>query len=726
MSLPTIQASLLHCIRNKSYWKTRQVHSQIVLNFLSSDIYLANLIIESYFKCGQPQLAYLTFDQMPERDSVSWGQIISSYSKCKQHDKAIEYFHMMGQQGCSPNRSCLLSALNACSSLSMLMEGKQLHSQIIKRISPVDVIVGNILIDFYSKCGELSESRKAFDDILVKDLVSWTSLLSGYCQSGLATEAWGMFTFMMEQGMGFSYHAFSVAAKACAEINDVKCGEGLHSLIVKTGFESHVFVASALLDMYSKHGKITSGRHIFDSMDEPNIVSWTSIITGYVQNDEGEEALKLFRRQTQLGILPDAFSISSILAACANIPALEYGKQLHCLNVKLGFEFQTFAGNSLLGMYSRCGCLEDARAVHASIGKPNVITWTAMIAGYAQHGRGTEALEIFHQMRETKVKPNAITLLAILSACSRSGLIEEGIKYFQSMGKDYDIEAREEHFTCMVDLLARAGRVKEAEEFMRGMPFEPSASAWGALLSGYMACGDLKMASKCAEELLRLEPSSASNIVTLANMYASLGKWEEMGRIRGLMKEKSLKKESGYSWIEIGEKLSVFGVRDQLHPQSDVIYEVLHLLSIEEGSLAVCQLPVQSTLNLPIDPRFVSYKWCSINQPLKLLSRSPLSILTSLLIQSPVSVDKCEVTILSSRDTELNNSHFLFKTIFVTFEHSQQKFPTPKSVSSTDYSQASPVCNTSRNLLNPLPRWPLESPVSTARVCLSLSMASAT
>ncbi|XP_068643433.1 pentatricopeptide repeat-containing protein At2g13600-like isoform X2 [Aristolochia californica] len=544
MSLTSIQASLLHCIRIKSYRKTQQIHAHIVLNFLSSDIYLANLIIESYFKCGQPQLAYFTFDQMPERDSVSWGQIISSFSKSKQPDRAIEYFQMMGQQGCNPNRSSLLSALNACSNLSKLIEGKQLHSQTVKRISPLDVIVGNILIDFYSKCGELSESRKAFDEIPVKDLVSWTSMLSGYCQSGLATEAWGIFTFMMKQGMGFSYHAFSVTAKACAEVEDVKPGEGLHSLVIKTGFESHVFVASALLDMYSKHGKISSGRHIFDSMDEPNVVSWTSIITGYAQIDEGEEALKLFRQQIQLGILPDAFSISSMLAACANIPALDYGKQLHSLIVKLGFEFQTFAG-------------------------------------YAQHGRGTDALGIFYQMREAKVRPNSITLVAVLSACSRSGLVEDGIGFFQSMGQVYDIEAQEEHYTCMVDLLARAGRVKEAEEFMKGMPFEPSASAWGALLSGCRACGDLNLASKCAEELFRLEPSSASNTVTLANMYAAQGKWEQMGRVRVLMKDKSLKKESGYSWIEIRGELSVFGVSDHLHPQSNVIYEILHLLLLD-------------------------------------------------------------------------------------------------------------------------------------------------
>ncbi|KAF8398734.1 hypothetical protein HHK36_014592 [Tetracentron sinense] len=570
---------LLSSIRTKSLRQAQQIHAQILINSIFPDTHLANLTVEAYFKCGKPHVAFKVLDKMPERDSFSWSPAIAFYSINKESEKALHVFRLMNREGCDPNRSSLISSLNSCCSLLKLIQGKQIHSQILKKIPPSDVLVGNVLIHFYSKCGQLNEAEKAFNGILDRDLVSWSSMLSGYSQNGLSKKAWEFFALFNNQAMGFSHYAFSVAAKACGELEEIKQGEELHCLVLKTGFQFHVFVASALLDMYAKHGILTCARKIFDSMLEPNVVSWTSIITGYVQIDEAEEALKLFRLQIRMGIQPDPYSLSSILAACANIPALEFGKQVHALNVKSGFEFEVFAGNSLVGMYSRCGSLSDAEGTLASMSIRDVITWTAMIAGFAQHGHGRKALEMFNRMREAKMEPNAVTFVAVLSACSRSGMIEEGVHHFRSMETVYGIEAGEEHYTCMVDILARAGRVKEAEEFMRNMPFEPSARAWGSLLSGCRACGDLELGLKCAEELFRLEPKSASNHVLLANMYAANGRWEEMGRIRGLMKEKGLKKESGYSWIEVGKDVSIFGVGDNLHPQRHLIYATLHQLS---------------------------------------------------------------------------------------------------------------------------------------------------
>ncbi|XP_043696352.1 pentatricopeptide repeat-containing protein At2g33680-like isoform X2 [Telopea speciosissima] len=300
----------------------------------------------------------------------------------------------MNQEGCDPNRSSLISCLNSCGNLSKWIEGKQIHTQVLKKLPPSDVIVGNVLIDFYSKCGKLSEAAQAFDEIPIRDSVSWNSMLSGYSRNGRSGEAWKLFSTMKIQGMEFSHQTFSIAAKACGELKDIKEGEQLHCLVLKTGFESHVVVSSALLDMYVKLGYISWSRKVFNSMAETNVVSWTSIISGYVQIDEGAEALKLFKQQILVGVLPDAHSLSSILAACANIPALEFGKLIHACIMKLGYEFQIFAGNSLVAMYSRCGCLFDAQRTLDSMNLKDVITWTSIISGYAQHGQATKALEI--------------------------------------------------------------------------------------------------------------------------------------------------------------------------------------------------------------------------------------------------------------------------------------------------------------------------------------------
>ncbi|KAL5993465.1 hypothetical protein ACLOJK_014390 [Asimina triloba] len=561
--------------------KTQQMQDRILIKSQFPDALTSNLTAEACIGFGKPPRAPCMFEQTPMRDSLSWGEVIAAYARNKQPEKVIWALQSMIKEEHTPDRSTLISAINSCGHLSKLIQGRQLHSQILKRIPPADAIVGNVVICFYSKCGELPDARRAFDDITEKDLVSWTTLLSGYSQNGFSREALNIFVLIHSLELGSSHYAFSVTAKACGELEGSKLGQELHALVIKTGFESYVVVASALLDMYSKQENITDARRIFDSMAEPNVVSWTSIITGYVQVDEGEEALQLFRWQIRENVWPDAFSLSSILAACANIPALEFGKQVHAFIVRLGFEFQLFAGNSLVGMYSKCGCLSDARRIHESMCEHDVVTWTSMIAGCAQHGHGVEALQIFRQMIESNVRPNSVTFVAILSACSRSGLVDEGIRHFRSMGVNYGLDACEEHYTCMVDLLARAGRVKEAEALMKEMPFEPSASIWGALLNGCKSSGELGLGLKCAEQLFRLEPASASNHILLANMYAAEGRWDEMGRMRELMKEKGLKKGSGYSWIEIGMEVNVFGVSDTLHPQSDLIYSMLHCLSLE-------------------------------------------------------------------------------------------------------------------------------------------------
>ncbi|KAK1296966.1 Pentatricopeptide repeat-containing protein [Acorus calamus] len=487
----------------------------------------------------------------------------------------------------NPDRSSLISALTSCRNLLKRVEGRQLHSQVVKRIPPADVILGNVLIAFYARCGDIDEALRAFDEITKRDLVSWNSMLSGYLQCGLYREAWEFFAMMHRQYIGFSDDSFSVAAKCCGSFRGAREGEELHCLAVKAGFESHVVVASMLLDMYSKCGEIGMARKVFDSMAEPNIVSWTSIITGCVRCDRGEDALRLFRDQLRIGIRPDPYSFSSIISACANLPALLFGRSVHALAVRSGYEFETFTCNSLVEMYSRCGCLSDARRVHDSMGVRDVITWTSMISGCAQHGEGQTALEIFEQMIREGVKPNWVTFVAVLSACGRSGLVDEGVYHFHLMGEVYGVEAREEHYTCLVDLLARAGRVHEAYEIIKKrMPFQAGASTWGALLNGCRVIGELKLGLICAEELLVLEPNTASNHVLLANMYAKNGMWEEMGRVRGLMKEKGLKKESGYSWIEVGKEMYVFGAGDSQHALHEFMFEVLRCLSeeMEENS----------------------------------------------------------------------------------------------------------------------------------------------
>ncbi|XP_031475504.1 pentatricopeptide repeat-containing protein At5g04780, mitochondrial-like [Nymphaea colorata] len=562
-----------HCIPLIISWKS--LFNKLF--FISPEIGLRRWSSTSLFDAHQ------AFAESPEQNLASWAALITSLYREKRFEEVISLFRLIQRSGNGrwDSRPVMLSVLNSCAKLAALPEGRQIHSLAIKTNSVSDVVGRNVLISLYGKCCKLEDAVKVFDEMPERDLVSWSSVLSGLSQNGLAWEALEFSVDMHRQGVGFNDYGFCVVLKACIDLSSSYNGMSVHCLVIKTGFEDHVFVASSLVDMYGKCGDTQCARRAFDQMKEPNVVSWTSVIASYVQSDNGEEGLQLFREQMRVGMSPDPFSFSCILSACANLPALDQGKQIHAQVIKFGYAMQVFAGNSLIDMYSKCGCLADAKQVHVEMPIRNVVSWTGIISGYAHHGFGTEALHMFELMKEAEIKPNSVTFVCVLHACSHSGLIEEGMKHFNSMKKDFGVEPSEEHYTCMIDLLGRAGHVKDAEEFMKKMPFEPGASSWGALLNACRLTGDVGLGVRCAEQLFRLEPHVAANHVMLANMYAANRRWQDVARVRLLLKDKGIKKDSGYSWTEAAGNVHVFGVDDNMHPQSELIYSTLEHLYME-------------------------------------------------------------------------------------------------------------------------------------------------
>ncbi|CAN6463435.1 unnamed protein product [Victoria cruziana] len=546
--------------------------------FISSEIGCRRWKSSGFFAAHQA-----LFLESPERNSSSWAAVVTSLYREKRFEEVVTLFRLIhgGGVGCWDDRPVILSVLNSCTKLAAASEGRQIHSLVIKTNSASDVVGRNVLISLYAKCCNLEDAMKVFGEMSERDLASWSSVLSGLSQNGQTREAMEFSVHMHRQGVGFNDYGLSVVLKACVGLGSIRGGMSIHCLVIKTGFVDHVFVSSSLIDMYGKCGDIEYARRAFDETKEPNVVSWTSVIANYVQNDSGEEGLGLFREQMRVGVSPDPFSFSCILSACANLPALDQGKQIHAQVIKFGYAMQIFAGNSLIDMYSKCGCLADAKQVHVEMPIRNIVSWTGMISGYAHNGFGAEALHMFELMKEAEINPNPVTFVCVLHACSHSGLVEEGTKHFNSMQKEFGIEPSEEHYTCMIDLLGRAGRVKDAEEFMKKMPFEPGSSSWGALLNACRLNGDVELGMRCAEQLFRLEPHVAANHVMLANMYAANRRWQDVARVRLLLKDKGIKKDSGYSWIDAGGNVHVFGADDNMHPQSELICSALEHLYME-------------------------------------------------------------------------------------------------------------------------------------------------
>lgn len=344
-----------------------------------------------------------------------------------------------------------------------------------------------------------------------------------------------------------------------------------------------MFVGSSLLDMYAKAGRIHEARGVFECLPERDVVSCTAIISGYAQLGFDEEALELFRQLLREGMVPNYVTYASLLTALSGLAALDLGRQVHSHVLRFKVPSYVVLQNSFIDMYSKCGKLAYSRRVFDSMTERTVISWNAMIVGYSKHGMGREVIELFYLMKEeNKVKPDSVTFLATLSGCSHGGMEDKGLEIFYEMTEDKDgIKPEMVHYGCVVDLLGRSGRVEEAFKFINKMSFEPTAAIWGSLLGGCRVHSNVDIGEFAGLRLLEIEPENAGNYVILSNLYASAGRWEEVGTIRELMKEKVVIKEPGRSWIEIDQILHTFHASDRSHPRREEVKAQLMELSVK-------------------------------------------------------------------------------------------------------------------------------------------------
>ncbi|EOY28177.1 hypothetical protein QUC31_012891 [Theobroma cacao] len=557
----------------------RKTHGFLIKLGYDSDPFSKNALVDMCAKVGSLEDAVFVFEEIARPDIVSWNAVIAGCVLHENHDWALELFGQMRRSGTHPNMFTLSSALKACAGTGHKKLGRQLHCNLIKINVGSDPFVDVGLIDMYSKTYLMNDARMVFNLMPDKDLIAWNAVISGHSQNGEDMEAISLFPLMYKEGIGFNQTTLSTVLKsiACLQANNV-CKQ-VHALSVKSGFESDNYVVNSLIDAYGKCALLEDATRIFRECLIVDLVAFTSMITAYAQSGQGEEALKLYLEMLDRGIEPDPFVGSSLLNACANLSAYEQGKQVHVHILKFGFMSDIFAGNSLVNMYAKCGSIDDADRVFSKIPERGIVSWSSMIGGLAQHGHGKEALRVFNQMLKYGVSPNQITLVSVLCACNHAGLITEAKRYFGSMRELFGFEPMQEHYACMIDLLGRAGRLDEAMELANTMPFQADASVWGALLGAARIHKNVELGQLAAEMLFTLEPEKSGTHVLLANIYASVGMWENVAKVRRLMKDCNVKKEPGISWIEVKDMIHTFIVGDRSHARSEEIYAKLDELS---------------------------------------------------------------------------------------------------------------------------------------------------
>jgi pentatricopeptide repeat protein len=384
-------------------------------------------------------------------------------------------------------------------------------------------------------------------------------------------------------------YTFAAIIAACADISCVHLGEQLHAQAAQRGFGTARSVANSLVTLYARAAsRLSAAAAVFRESAAKDVVSWSAIISGYAQEGLAEEAFALFTEMRRHHCpRPNEFTLASLLSVCATAATLDAGRQLHALAVAAGLEHHAMIRSALVDMYGKSGSMSDADVVFSNRRKDDVVTWTAMIVGHAEHGQSKRALELFEEMCRAGLKPDHVAFIGVLSACCHAGEVDLGLKHLNAMSKSYGLEPVKEHYGCVVDLLGRAGRINEAEEMIGRMaPDERDGVVWTSLLRACAARGEEETGKKAAEMAMEAEPWGAGAHVAMANIYASKGQWREAAQERHTMKQKGVVKGVGWSSITVGGKdrgVGVFAAGDRTHPQDSVIYEMLELIYFGVG-----------------------------------------------------------------------------------------------------------------------------------------------
>lgn len=556
----------------------QELHNQMANDKLvGKDPMIANALIGMYAKCGLYVKAREVFNEMPKRDVISWNALISGYLLHGHGEEALSCFEQMDNEGIYPDTITFASIFKACGSVGALDKGQMLHARVLREgLLEKDAVVANSLVYMYVKCGLLERAKDVFDQLQVRDSVSWNSLIAGHAQDVHGEEAFNYFQQMQAEGISADAVTFACVLKACASTGAIEKGQEIHNQILREGLMGKsLLVSNSLIDMYAKCGLLKKAQEVFDKLPVRDVVSWNTLVAGYSQHGLGEQALNCFEQMQMAGVLADSVTYVCILKACGSIGAADKGQKVHDEIVRgNGLEKDVHVGTALVDMYAKCGLLEKAQEVFDKLSRRDVISWNALVTGYIQHGLGDEVLNCFEQMQSRGITPDVVSYVCMLKACGSLGGVCKGHEMHAEITKRGWLDKDSTIGSALVDMYANCGLAMEAREIFDRLSVRDVVS-WNSLIAGYALLGQDKTIFDLLHEMVK--KGCNPDLVTFTTV---LNTCSHGGRL-----------DKGQTLFEL--MVLEFGINPTLKHLTCIVDVFARVGQLDEAAAVIMQMPIR-------------------------------------------------------------------------------------------------------------------------------------
>lgn len=515
----TLVSTLTACCGIREITNGQEIHSEVLQRGFESESVVGNTLIDMYMKCCSLVSAQAVFDTFRDRDIVSWTTIIAGYVDHEHEERAFTLFSQMQCEGICPNTFTFVCILKASGNVGALNIVADFYGEVVRRGLERELPVGNTLVDVYSRCGSMTAAQEVFNKLLKRNVVSWTALIMGYVEHAHGVKALECFEQMQKEGVPCDAVTLVCGLKACGMTKSMHRGRELHAELTEKGFERESVAGNALVDLYGKCGLLVEAKNMFDKLLVREAISWTALMTEYVESGHPEEALSYFKCMQKEGICADAVMLVCGLKACGSVEAIMEGRRLHAEAVQKGLESKSSVGNCMVDMYAKCGFLAEAQAEFGMLLNQDVVAWNALITGYAQVGMSEHTFDVFDRMVRGEIKPNLVTFVSVLNVCGHGGLVDKGEMVLKVMKCEYGLIPTLEHFTRMADLLARAGLIERAVGLIENMVLHPDISIWLTILGACRKWGDMQLGKYVFHLAIECNEDDAAAYVCMSNIY---------------------------------------------------------------------------------------------------------------------------------------------------------------------------------------------------------------